>query len=157
MEKLLREKWNDILEFMKTEYNLTNVAYNTWLLPLAVHSVKGNTIIISIDDSKVGAFSVDFIKNKYEELKKESKDLDKEKLKLSFWHHFNNMLAKLEKFLKSVPSARDEIYKSEKKDDTSIRGKRVNACIFRDETSLYRLCVTPWTNGGWIWRIKRKV
>ena len=65
MEKLLREKWNDILEFMKTEYNLTNVAYNTWLLPLAVHSVKGNTIIISIDDSKVGAFSVDFIKNKY--------------------------------------------------------------------------------------------
>ena len=65
MEKLLKEKWNDILEFMKTEYNLTNVAYNTWLLPLAVHSVKGNTIIISIDDSKVGAFSVDFIKNKY--------------------------------------------------------------------------------------------
>ena len=65
MEKLLKEKWNDILEFMKTEYNLTTVAYNTWLLPLAVHSVKGNTIIISIDDSKVGAFSVDFIKNKY--------------------------------------------------------------------------------------------
>ena len=65
MEKLLREKWNDILEFMKTEYNLTKVAYDTWLLPLAVHSVKDNTIIITIDDSKVGTFSVDFIKNKY--------------------------------------------------------------------------------------------
>ena len=64
-----------------------------------------------------------FIKNKYEELKKESKDLDKEKLKLSFWHHFNNMLAKLEKFLKSVPSARDEIYKSEKKDLKEILNK----------------------------------
>ena len=62
MEKLLREKWNDILEFMKIEYNLTQVAYDTWLLPLAVHSVKDNTIIITIDDSKVGAFSVDFIK-----------------------------------------------------------------------------------------------
>ena len=65
MEKILREKWNDILEFMKTEYNLTKVAYDTWLLPLAVHSVKDNTIIITIDDSKVGTFSVDFIKNKY--------------------------------------------------------------------------------------------
>ncbi len=65
MEKILREKWNDILEFMKTEYNLTKVAYETWLLPLAVHSVKDNTIIITIDDSKVGTFSVDFIKNKY--------------------------------------------------------------------------------------------
>ena len=65
MEKLIKEKWNDILEFMKTEYDITNVAYRTWLLPLAVHSVTGNTIIISIDDSKTGAFAIDFIKNKY--------------------------------------------------------------------------------------------
>ena len=65
MEKVIKEKWNDILEFMKTEYNITDVAYRTWLLPLSVHSVTDNIIIISVDDSKVAAPMLDFIKNKY--------------------------------------------------------------------------------------------
>ena len=65
MEKVIKEKWNDILEFMKTEYNITDVAYRTWLLPLSVHSVTDNTIIISVDDSKIAATMLDFIKNKY--------------------------------------------------------------------------------------------
>ena len=46
MEKVIKEKWNDILEFMKTEYNLTDVAYRTWLLPLSVHSVNDNVILL---------------------------------------------------------------------------------------------------------------
>ena len=65
MEKVIKEKWNDILEFMKTEYNITDVAYRTWLLPLSVHSVTDNTIIISVDDTKIGAPMLDFVKNKY--------------------------------------------------------------------------------------------
>ena len=65
MERVLKEKWNEILEFMKTEYNITDVAYRTWLLPLTVHSVTDNTIIVAVDDSKTGQFSLDFIKNKY--------------------------------------------------------------------------------------------
>ena len=65
MEKVIKEKWNDILEFMKTEYNITDVAYRTWLTPLSVHSVSDNTIIISVDDSKIAATMLDFIKNKY--------------------------------------------------------------------------------------------
>lgn len=65
MERVLKEKWNVILEFMKTEYNITDVAYRTWLLPLTVHSVTGTTIIVAVDDSKTGQFSLDFIKNKY--------------------------------------------------------------------------------------------
>ena len=65
MEKVIKQKWNDILEFMKTEYNITDVAYRTWLLPLSVHSVTADTIIISVDDSKIGASMLDFIKNKY--------------------------------------------------------------------------------------------
>ena len=65
MEKAIKEKWNDILEFMKTEYNITDVAYRTWLLPLSVHSVRDNTIIISVDDSKIGPQMIDFVKNKY--------------------------------------------------------------------------------------------
>ena len=65
MEKIIKDKWNAILEFMKTEYNITDVAYRTWLLPLSVHSVTNNKIIISVDDSKIGAPMLDFVKNKY--------------------------------------------------------------------------------------------
>jgi len=63
MEKLIKEKWNDILEFMKTEYNITKVAYENWLLTLSVHSVQDNTIIVAVEDSK--AQMIEFIKNKY--------------------------------------------------------------------------------------------
>jgi len=63
MEKLIKEKWNDILEFMKTEYNITKVAYENWLLTLSVHSVQDNTIIVAVEDSK--ATMIEFIKNKY--------------------------------------------------------------------------------------------
>ena len=63
MERIIKEKWNDILEFMKTEYNISKVAYETWLLTLSVHSVQDDTIIVAVEDSK--ATMIDFIKNKY--------------------------------------------------------------------------------------------
>ncbi|MCR5585549.1 MAG: chromosomal replication initiator protein DnaA [Lachnospiraceae bacterium] len=66
MENVIKEKWNDILKYMKEEYSITDVAYRTWLLPLSVCSITGNTIIICVDDFKIGAASLDFIKNKYE-------------------------------------------------------------------------------------------
>ncbi|MBP3610090.1 MAG: chromosomal replication initiator protein DnaA [Lachnospiraceae bacterium] len=65
MEKLIKEKWNDILEFMKTEYSITDVAYRTWLLPLSVHSVTNDAIIISVDDSKIEASMINFVKSRY--------------------------------------------------------------------------------------------
>lgn len=66
MENVIKEKWNEILSYMKEEYSITDVAYRTWLLPLSVYSITGNNIIICVDDFKIGAASLDFIKNKYE-------------------------------------------------------------------------------------------
>lgn len=65
VEKQIREKWNTVLDYMKHEYDITDVAYRTWLLPLSVYSVNGDTITLSVDDSKIGAISLDFIRNKY--------------------------------------------------------------------------------------------
>ncbi len=66
MENVIKEKWEEILSYMKEEYSITDVAYRTWLLPLSVFSITDNTIIICIDDYKIGPASLDFIKNKYE-------------------------------------------------------------------------------------------
>ncbi len=63
MEKVIKEKWKDILEFMKTEYSISKVAYENWLLTLSPHSVQDNTIIVAVEDSK--ATMIEFIKIKY--------------------------------------------------------------------------------------------
>lgn len=65
MKGLIQEKWSEILEYLKIEYNVTEVSFKTWLLPLQVYDVKDNVIKLAVDDSKIGANSLDFIKNKY--------------------------------------------------------------------------------------------
>ena len=82
MEKIIKEKWNDILEFMKTEYNITKVAYENWLLTLSVHSVQDNTIIVAVEDSK--ATMIEFIKNK---------DMEAVFISTSWKHHVKMAIA----------------------------------------------------------------
>ena len=65
MKNVVEDKWDDILDYIKKEYGITDVSYRTWLQPLKVHSVTDKAIIISVDDSKVGPASVNFIKRKY--------------------------------------------------------------------------------------------
>lgn len=67
MEIEIKNKWNDILEYLKTEYSITQVCFNTWLLNLSPHSVneEDNTITISIDDNNIGKNSKEYIQDKY--------------------------------------------------------------------------------------------
>ena len=62
---LIEEKWDEILEHLRIEHNVTDVSYRTWLLPLQVHTVVGNLITISIDDKMIGPDSKNFISRKY--------------------------------------------------------------------------------------------
>lgn len=63
MLETLREKWNDILAFMKEEYELSNVSYTTWLEPLKIYSLEqpGNILKIIVEDTN----SRSYIKKKY--------------------------------------------------------------------------------------------
>lgn len=65
MKELVQEKWDEILNYLKVEYNITKVSYTTWLLPLKVFDVTDNTVIISLDDKKIGAHSLGYMKKKY--------------------------------------------------------------------------------------------
>lgn len=65
MKKLVQQKWDEILNYLKVEYNITDVSYKTWLLPLQVYDVVGNTVKIALEDKKIGAQSLGFVKNKY--------------------------------------------------------------------------------------------
>lgn len=48
---LILDKWNDILEHIRKEHELSDVSFETWLLPLKVHSIEDHTvrIIVPVD------------------------------------------------------------------------------------------------------------
>lgn len=51
MFNLLQDKWEDILNTIKEDYDITDVSYNTWFVPLKLNSIEGDTIIIVVEDS----------------------------------------------------------------------------------------------------------
>ena len=42
------EKWDEILQIVKTEHDLSDVSFKTWLKPLTVYQVEGNIVTIIV-------------------------------------------------------------------------------------------------------------
>lgn len=61
MEHII-EKWDEILQTVKIEHELTEVSFNTWLKPLEVFAVKNNTLYILVPDEQMG---LNYITKKY--------------------------------------------------------------------------------------------
>ncbi len=72
MKNLIQSKWDDILMYLRSEYGITDVSYNTWLKPLMVYDVTDHVITILINDERIGPPSIHVIRNKYELLLKVS-------------------------------------------------------------------------------------
>lgn len=65
MKQVIKEKWSDILEYMKKEYNISDVSFKTWLKDLKFYDLEENIITIIIEDNLLGDNAIDFIRNKY--------------------------------------------------------------------------------------------
>ena len=52
MNKVM-EKWDEILHIVKTEYEVAEVAFNTWLKPLKVYQVEGNVVTILVPSEQM--------------------------------------------------------------------------------------------------------
>ncbi len=61
MLKLIKEKWDYILETMKKEFDLSDVSFKTWILPLKVHSFDNNILTIVVSEQPM----LEYIKKKY--------------------------------------------------------------------------------------------
>ena len=42
------EKWDDILQAVKEEHEISKISFDTWLKPLSVCTVKGNKLYILV-------------------------------------------------------------------------------------------------------------
>ena len=56
------EKWDEILQIVKTEHDLSDVSFNTWLKPLTVYEVVDNVVTIIVPSEQVG---LNYISKKY--------------------------------------------------------------------------------------------
>ncbi len=61
MLEKLKEKWDDILLNLKEEHDITDVSFKTWLLPLKVHAVNGEKVIVTVPDVEF----LGYIRKKY--------------------------------------------------------------------------------------------
>ena len=61
----ISEKWDLIKETVRKEYELTDVSFNTWIMPLKFHSIENDTVVIIIPSEK--AQSLSYINMKYGE------------------------------------------------------------------------------------------
>ena len=59
----IKEKWNDIKETIRKEYELTDVSYDTWVKPLQFYDVKEDSVIIMIPSDQ--AHAINYISSKY--------------------------------------------------------------------------------------------
>lgn len=59
----LIEKWDNILETVRAEYELSDISFKTWIRPLKPEYIEGNTVYILVGMDQEQA--IDYIRNKY--------------------------------------------------------------------------------------------
>lgn len=64
LENELYEKWEEILENLRVNFDISDPAFNTFIKILKVYSISGNKLTILIDDAKVGS-NKSFIEKRY--------------------------------------------------------------------------------------------
>jgi len=63
MINIIQNSWDEILETMKIEHDISEAAFKTWVQALSVHSVNGNTVYITIKEEL--SSGIDYIIKKY--------------------------------------------------------------------------------------------
>lgn len=59
----VKEKWNEIKETIRKEYELTDVSFDTWVKPLQFYDIREDSVIIMIPSDQ--AHALNYISSKY--------------------------------------------------------------------------------------------
>jgi len=63
MEELVK-KWDEVLDYLKTEYNISDVSYNSWLKPLELFQIEDNKLYITYNGDQ-NQMTIGYITRKY--------------------------------------------------------------------------------------------
>ncbi len=50
--ELIKEKWNEILFTLKSDHEITDISFNTWLMPLEPYEIEDDTLLIVFNPNK---------------------------------------------------------------------------------------------------------
>ena len=64
MIKKLQEKWDEILNFLKKEHEVSDVSFATWLMPLKLYSYEQGTLYLLVPEKEF----LSYVKKKYSRL-----------------------------------------------------------------------------------------
>ena len=56
MDKII-EKWDEILNTVKQEYEISDVSFDTWIRPLEIFAIEGNTLYILASSGRMNLIS----------------------------------------------------------------------------------------------------
>ncbi len=59
---IIQEKWDEILERVREEHELSDVSFKTWIRPLKVHETDGQAVTILVPTEQVG---LDYVSKRY--------------------------------------------------------------------------------------------
>lgn len=62
---IIQERWEEIKEHVRKEYDLSDVSYNTWVVPLKCYGIEDDVVIILIPSDQAHALT--YITNKYKD------------------------------------------------------------------------------------------
>ena len=60
--ELVEQKWKEILQAVKNEYELTDISFNTWIKPLGIYAIQDKKIYILVPTEQMG---LSYITKKY--------------------------------------------------------------------------------------------
>ena len=61
------EKWEQILQRVKEDYDIKNIVFDSWLKPLKICTIKDNILYIEVP-SELGQIGINFISKRYKYL-----------------------------------------------------------------------------------------
>ena len=62
MYNLVVDKWAEILNFFKNEFDIADVSFNSWIKPLQVYSVENNVVTLLFKENDA---MIEYIKKKF--------------------------------------------------------------------------------------------
>lgn len=62
MAEISTKAWEEILQSVKQEFDITEVTYRTWLAPLRIYELRNDTVVILVTTGQMG---IDYISKKF--------------------------------------------------------------------------------------------
>ena len=61
----ITQKWNEIIETLKNNYNIMDVSFKTWIKPLKIYKIEGNVLYL-IFQTEMDNMTLGYMRKKYE-------------------------------------------------------------------------------------------